>query len=194
MSASTQVTFGVRVPNSGPPASPAAILRVAKEAEDFGFDSAWVHDHITWSDEIHRTHISSGSDDGTGNTTPDFYEALTTIAYLVGQVHRVRLGIACVVAPNRNPIVTAKQLATIDVLSGGRLDVGLGLGSPSTVKSREFEVMGVPKKERGRIADDHIRAMKAIWTDHPATYHGEYVTFDDASICPKPLQKPNPPL
>ncbi len=189
------VTFGVRIPNSGPLASPQSMLRVAREAEDLGFDSVWVHDHITWTDEIHRTHISSGNDEGhAGNPTPDFYEALTSLSFIAGHVQRVRLGIACVVVPNRNPVVTAKQLATLDVLTGGRLDVGVGLGSPSTVKSREFEVMGVNKKERGRIADDYLRAMKTLWADHPATYHGEYVSFDDAAICPKPLQRPNPPL
>ena len=190
-----RISFGIRAPNSGPLATPASMLEVAQEAESLGFDSVWVHDHLTWSDEIHRTHISSGADHGeVGNASPDFYEAMTSLAYLAGQVRSVRLGIACVVVPCRNPLLAAKQIATLDVLCGGRLDIGVGIGSPSTIKSREYEVLGIDRKKRGKIADDHLRAMKAIWTTHPSSYQGEYVRFHDAAICPKPLQKPHPPL
>ena len=195
MSNRNKITFGVRLPNSGPLASPQSMLQVAQEAEALGFDSVWVHDHLTWSDEIHRTHISSGSDDShTGNASPDFFEAMTSLAFIAGQVHKVRLGIACVVVPCRNPLFAAKQIATLDVLCDGRLDIGVGIGSPSTIKSREYEVLGVNRKQRGKIADDHLRAMKTIWTDHPASYDGRFVKFENAEICPKPLQKPNPPL
>ena len=194
MSNQNKITFGVRLPNSGPRASPQSMLQVAQEAEALGFDSIWVHDHLTWSDEIHRTHISSGSDDShTGNASPDFFEAMTSLAFIAGQVHKVRLGIACVVIPCRNPLLAAKQIATLDV-RGGRLDIGVGIGSPSTIKSREYEVLGVNRKQRGKIADDHLRAMKIIWTNHPASYDGQFVKFAGAEICPKPLQKPNPPL
>ncbi|HTN69671.1 MAG TPA: TIGR03619 family F420-dependent LLM class oxidoreductase [Methylomirabilota bacterium] len=195
MSERGRVTFGIRVPNSGPLASPESIVEVAGEAESLGYDSIWVHDHLTWSEEIHRTHISSGSDDSqTGNAGPDFYEAITTLSYLAGLVRSIRLGIACVVVPCRNPLLAAKQLASLDVFCKGRLDIGLGIGSPSTIKSREYEVLGVNKKLRGKIADDHIRAMKAIWTSQPSTYEGQFVSFKDAEICPKPYQKPHPPL
>src|SRR5262245_58763507 len=126
MTTSEKISFGVRIPNSGPLASPTSMLSVAQEAEDLGFDSIWVHDHLTWSDEIHRTHISSGSDDShTGNATPDFYEAMTSLAFVAGQVQKIRLGIACVVVPCRNPHLAAKQIATLDVLCGGRLDIGV---------------------------------------------------------------------
>ena len=195
MSKPHEVNFGIRIPNSGPLASPQSMLQVAHEVESLGFDSVWVHDHLTWSNEIHRTHISSGSDDShTDNPSPDFFEAMTSLAFIAGQVHRVRLGIACVVVPCRNPLLAAKQIATLDVLSGGRLDIGVGIGSPSTIKSREYEVLGIDRKQRGKIADDHLRAMKTIWSDHPASYDGPFVKFEDAEICPKPFQKPNPPL
>ena len=191
----SKITFGIRVPNSGPLASPESIVEVAREAEALGYDSIWVHDHLTWTEEIHRTHISSGADDlKTGNASPDFYEAMTTLAYLAGLVRSVRLGIACLVVPCRNPLIAAKQIASLDVLCNGRLDIGLGIGSPSTLKSREYEVLGINKKLRGKIADDHIRAMRTIWTSQPATYQGEFVSFKDAEICPKPYQKPHPPL
>jgi probable F420-dependent oxidoreductase len=195
MNNSAQISFGVRIPNSGPLASPTSMIATAREAEALGFDSVWVHDHLTWSDEIHRTHISSGSDDSHGgNSAPDFYEAMTSLSFIAGQIPRVRLGIACVVVPCRNPLLAAKQIATLDVLCGGRLDIGVGIGSPSTIKSREYEVLGIDRKQRGKIADDHLRAIKTIWANHPASYTGPFVNFDNAEICPKPLQKPNPPL
>ncbi len=190
-----KATFGLRVPNSGPLASPAAIAETAKAAEALGFDSIWVHDHLTWTEEIHRTHISSGSDEALKtNKNPDFYEAVATLSYLAGLVPSVRLGIACVMLPCRNPIYMAKQTATLDVLSGGRLDLGVGIGSPATLNSREYEVIGVDRRVRGKICDDYIRAMKAVWTSHPSSYEGRFVNFRDAEIFPKPLQKPHPPL
>src|SRR6266576_814050 len=189
------VTFGVRVPNSGPLATVESMVEVAQEAESLGFDSVWVHDHLTWSEEIHRTHIFLGADHShQGNDSPDFYEAMTSLSYLAGLVRLVRLGIACVVVPCRNPLLAAKQIATLDVLCKGRLDIGVGIGSPSTIKSREYEVLGVNRKQRGKIADNHTRAMKAIWTSQPSTYEGQSVSFKDAEICPKPYQKPHPPL
>src|SRR3989338_3242361 len=158
---SQEVTFGIRVPNSGPLASPASIVKVAKEAESLGFDSVWVHDHLTWTEEIHRTHISSGSDEALkANENPDFYEALTTLSYLAGLVDSVRIGIACLMLPCRNPLFIAKQVATLDVLCGGRLDLGVGIGSPATIKSREYEVFGVNRRLRGKICDDYVGAMK----------------------------------
>ena len=183
------------MPNSGPLASPSSMVRVAKAAQSLGYDSVWVHDHLTWTAEIHRTHISSGSEEALKvKQEPDFYEALTSLSYLTGMVNKVRIGIACLVVPCRNPLYAAKQIATLDVLSGGRLDVGVGIGSPATIDSREYEVLGVNRGVRGKICDDYIGAMKPIWTTHPSSYHGSFVTFEDAEIFPKPLQKPYPPL
>ena len=190
----SKVTFGIRVPDSGPLASPESIVQVAREAEWLGYDSIWVHDHLTWTEEIHRTHISSGSENSNAGDSPDFYEAMTTLAYLAGLVRSVRLGIACLVVPCRNPLLAAKQIASLDVFCNGRLDIGLGIGSPSTLKSRQYEVVGVNRKLIGKIADDHIRAMQTIWTSQPSSYEGNFVAFRDAEICPKPRQKPHPPL
>src|SRR5215475_938329 len=97
-SAKSRVSFGVRVPNSGPLASPDSIVQVGREAESLGYDSIWVHDHLTWTEEIHSTHISSGSEDSNTGGSPDFYEAMTTLAYLAGLVRSVRLGVACLVS------------------------------------------------------------------------------------------------
>jgi probable F420-dependent oxidoreductase len=191
----TQVSFGVRVPNSGPLASVENIVRAATEAEALGFDSIFVHDHVVWSSAMHRHHISSGAHEALlDDQTADFYESLTTIGYLAAVTRRVQIGVACLVMPTRNPIYAAKQLATLDHLSGGRVLAGVGLGSKATFESDEFEVFGVPFNKRGRITDEYIEAMKAIWEQPLASYEGEFVSFKDAEIFPKPVQKPGPPL
>lgn len=96
--------------------------------------------------------------------------------------------------PTKNPIYAAKQIATLDVLSGGRLDFGVGIGSPATILSREYEVLGVGKSVRGKIADDYIKAIKTIWMSHPSSHEGPYVTFKNAEIFSNPAQKPHPPI
>ena len=191
----TSVSFGVRVPNSGPLASVDHVSRAATEAESLGFDSIFVHDHVVWSSAMHRHHISSGAHEALlDDQTADFYESITTLAYLAAITHRVQIGVACLVMPTRNPIYAAKQLATLDHLSGGRLLAGVGLGSKATFESDEFEVFGVPFAKRAPMTDEYIEAMKAIWEQPLASYSGRYVSFKDAEIFPKPLQKPGPPL
>jgi len=188
------VEFGVRLPNSGPLASPEAILSSAEKAESLGFDSVWVHDHITWGTEQHRGHLSSGSAEAlTSAQLPNFYESMTTLAVLAGATEKVKLGVAVVILPLRNPVVLAKQAAVLDALSGGRLLLGVAPGAPK-ISEPEFAAVGVDYHKRGRITDDYLRAMQAIWTQPLASYRGEYISFEEAQIFPKPLQKPWPPI
>lgn len=189
----SSISFGVRVPNSGPLSSVANITRAAVEAEEMGFDSIFLHDHVVWSNEMHRHHISSGAHEALDDSqSADFYEALTTIGYLAAKTERVRIGVACLVMPTRNPIYAAKQLATLDHLSGGRLIAGVGLGSKATKESSEFDVFGVPSSARAQMTDEFVEAMRAIWTEPLASYSGRHIEFKDAEIFPKPLQKPGP--
>jgi probable F420-dependent oxidoreductase len=189
------VRFGVRVPNSGPLASIENIVRAAGEAERLGFDSVWVHDHVVWSSEMHRHHISSGAAEALADSQDaDFYEALTMLSYLCAHTRAIALGVACLVMPCRNPIYAAKQLATLDRLSGGRLIAGVGLGSKASMDSNEFDVFGVPTTKRGAMTDDFVQAMQAIWTQPLASYDGRFVSFRDAEVFPKPLQSPHPPI
>lgn len=190
-----EIQFGVRVPNSGPLAAIDNILKTAKEAERMGFDSIWVHDHVVWSSEMHRHHISSGAAEALEETQDaNFYESLTTLAFLAAHTEAIRLGIACLVMPCRNPIYAAKQTATLDQLCNGRLIVGVGLGSKASRESKEFEVFGVPLKARARMTDEHIQAMTNIWEQPLASFHGKYIDFTDAEVFPKPVQKPHPPI
>lgn len=191
----SRISFGVRVPNSGPLASVENIVRAAIEAEALGFDSIFLHDHVVWSSEMHRHHISSGAHEALEeDQTADFYEAMTTMSYLAALTKRVQIGVACLVMPTRNPIYAAKQLATLDHLAQGRLLVGIGLGSKATYSSSEFEVFDVPFENRAKMTDEYVEAMKAIWTQPLASYEGEHISFHDAEIFPKPFQSPHPPI
>lgn len=187
------VSFGIRVPNSGPLTSVENIVQAAIATEEMGYDSVFVHDHVVWSSKMHRHHISSGAHEALmHDQTADFYESLTTLSYLAAVTKRVKLGVMCLVMPTRNPIYAAKQLATLDHLSQGRLLAGVGLGSKASYESDEFAVFGVPFKARARMTDEFVEAMREIWTKPLASYEGKYVSFKDAEIFPKPLQDPLP--
>ena len=187
--------FGIRVPNSGPLSSKENIVKAAQNSEELGFDTIWLHDHVVWSSEMHRHHISSGAAEALDDTQEaNFFECMTTMSYLAAKTKNIQIGVACLVMPLRNPIYAAKQCATLDHLCDGRLLVGVGLGSKATRDSSEFDVFEVPIKGRGNRTDEYIEAMKAIWTQPMASYEGKYLKFDNAEIHPKPVQKPHPPV
>lgn len=187
--------FGIRVPNSGPLSSKENIVKAAQNSEELGFDTIWLHDHVVWSSEMHRHHISSGAAEALDDTQEaNFFECMTTMSYLAAKTKDIQIGVACLVMPLRNPIYAAKQCATLDHLCDGRLLVGVGLGSKATRDSSEFDVFEVPIKGRGNRTDEYIEAMKAIWTQPMASYEGKYLKFDNAEIHPKPVQKPHPPV
>lgn len=188
------VKFGVRLPNSGPLAAVDSILKSAEVAERLGYDSVWVHDHITWGTEQHRGHLSSGSAEALKSAQlPNFYECLTTLATISGRTNTVKLGVAVVILPLRNPVVFAKQTSVIDVLSGGRLLVGVAPGAPK-ITEKEFETVGVDYHKRGKITDEYIQAVKKLWTEPLATYTGKFISFNEVQMFPKPVQKPHPPI
>jgi probable F420-dependent oxidoreductase len=187
--------FGIRVPNSGPLSSKENIVKAAQNSEELGFDTIWLHDHVVWSSEMHRHHISSGATEAiTDAQEANFFECMTTMSYLAAKTKDIQIGVACLVMPLRNPIYAAKQCATLDHLCDGRLLVGVGLGSKATRESSEFDVFEVPIKGRGNRTDEYIEAMKAVWTQPMASYEGKYLKFDNAEIHPKPVQKPHPPV
>jgi probable F420-dependent oxidoreductase len=181
--------FGVRLPNSGPLASKANIVEVADEAERLGFHSIWVHDHILWGSEQHRTHLSAGSAEALDESQkPNFYESITTLSYLAGRTKKLKVGIAVLVLPLRNPLVLAKQLANLDVLSEGRLIVGVAPGAPNITKP-EFDAIGVPYHERGKVTDEYITSIRKLWYENLPSFSGDYVNFTEAQMFPKPTQK-----
>jgi len=181
--------FGVRLPNSGPLANSKNIIQVAEEAERLGFHSVWVHDHILWGTEQHKTHLSAGSAEALDEfQKPNFYESVTTLAYVAGRTSSVKLGIAVLVLPLRNPLVAAKQLANLDIMSGGRLIVGVAPGAPNITR-HEFQAVGVDYENRGKITDEYIAALKKLWNENLPSFSGDYANFSEAQMFPKPIQK-----
>jgi probable F420-dependent oxidoreductase len=170
--------FGLSLPHFRRVASPEAIRRVAQRAEDLGYDGIWVSDHLVVPESAV---VRFGS---------MFYDPLTVLAFAAACTSRVRLGTTVLILPYRNPVVTAKMLATLDVLSGGRVTAGLGVGWTED----EFKALGVSFRERGALSDEYVMAFKALWTqEHPA-FHGHHVRFERIAFEPKPVQKPHMPI
>ena len=194
----TETHFGVRLPVAGPLATPAGIVRAAREADGLGFETVWVHDYICWNRQLDSAHISCGSKEAFlaavegPNYEPRFFESITNLAFLAGITERVRLGVAVLILPYREALVTAKQLACVDVLSGGRLDLGIGQGAAKSTFNTENEVMGVSRATKVRHTREVFEAMREVWSQTPASYHGRFVDFTDAEVYPKPIQRPCP--
>ena len=170
-----------------------AIGRVAQDAEALGYRAVFMRDHIERDLQQHLMHTSTGfCEEGLDPGDPNMFECMTTMGYLAHATRSVEIGVMVLLLAQRNPIVTAKQIATLDAMSGGRILVGIGVGNAD--HRREMELLGVPYGKRGRITDDYIKAMEAIWCNPKSTYHGEYVDFEDLTVYPKPVRKPYPPL
>jgi len=183
--------FGFGVPVQGPFATPDNIVRVAKHGEALGFDYCYVSDHLVIPAGIKSPYPYSKDGSWPRGSIPDYYEAVTLLAFLAAATTRVRLVTNVLIVPYREPIVTAKMLACIDVLSKGRLTLGVGVGW----MKEEFEALGRPPfAERGKVTDEYIRAFKEIWTSDAPRFQGEHVRFADISIAPKPLQDRKPPI
>ena len=185
------VTFGCSLPSQGPLADPEALQTLANRAEDLDFDSVWVSDHIVLPRQV--ASIYPYSPDGVPAFNPDqaYYEPLSVLSFLAGCTHRLRLGTHVLILPYRNPVLTAKILATLDVLSGGRIILGVGVGW----MEEEAQALGFNNfAERGSITNEQIRLFKELWTKEEPEFPGKYYQVSGVGFYPKPLQKPHPPI
>jgi probable F420-dependent oxidoreductase len=185
--------IGCTLPTSGAAADPATVGNLAQTAEELGFDSVWISDHV-----VVPEHISSAypySPDGQFPTLPTqaYLEPLATLGYLAGVTRRVRLGIAVLILPYRHPLLTAKMIATLDNLSCGRIDLGVGVGW----MREEFEALGCPPEvftHRGRASDEQIRILNSVWIEDVVGFDGQFYRFEPIGAHPHPIQDPHPPL
>lgn len=181
--------FGFGAPSRGSQATAENLSALAARGQELGFDIITVSDHVVIPNNIASRYPYS--ENGQFRGAEDYLEQLTTIAYLVGRTSDIRLLTSVLVLPHREPVLTAKMLATIDVLSGGRLIVGCGVGW----MREEFEAIGTPPyEERGAVSDEYVRAFKELWTSDEPAFDGRYTSFSDISFLPKPVQKPHPPI
>lgn len=183
--------FGFGVQTRGPLSTPESLSTLARRGEEMGFDIIGVSDHIVVPKNIASRYPYSESGEFAGRDTGECMEQLTVLSFLAGQTSTARLLTSVLVLPHRNPVHTAKILATVDVLSGGRVNVGCGVGW----MREEFEVLGAPPfDERGAVGDEYISAFKELWTSENPTFDGKYCSFSEVSFLPKPVQKPHPPI
>ena len=177
--------YGIVLPHFGSFAKEEATQRIvaaAEAAEGLGYSTIWVIDHLVLPAKVEGGYAF--------NPLDPFLEPITVLGALALKTTRVKLGTAVLVLPYRHPIYTAKSLATVDVLSGGRLVVGVGAGWMEP----EFNALGVPIAERGSRTNETIDILKALWTEDTPSYAGRHFQFSNIKFVPQPVQKPRPPI
>jgi probable F420-dependent oxidoreductase len=172
------MNFGVWIPNCRHLATPDVLRGTAVRAEQLGYDSVWVSDHVVVP---HANVVNFGE---------TIFDPLVTLAVVAGATSRVRLGTTVLIVPYRNAVVTAKMISSLDALSGGRVVFGVGAGWVAA----ESAMLGVPFAERGAMTDEYLRAMQELWTSGAPSFAGKYTQFSGLVFEPKPLQKPHPPI
>ena len=183
--------FGFGVPSRGPLASLDNIVSLAQQGEGMGFDIVSVSDHIVVPTTIDSIYPYNESGEFVSSASGEYMEQLATISYLAGITSTIKLLTSVMVLPHRSPVLAAKILSTIDVLSRGRLIVGVGVGW----MREEFEAIGAPPyAERGAVGNEYLRAFKELWTSDNPSFEGEYCSFSNIAFAPKPVQQPHPPL
>ena len=186
--------FGFYLPNSGEGAQPDALASIARLGDRLGFYCMVAPDHILMPREVSSVYpysvtgsILAGGNSGAG----EWPEQITTLAYLAGVTEKIRLVTSVMIVPYRNPLLCAKMLATLDMLSKGRLIVGAGVGW----MEEEFKLLDAPPfAERGAATDEYLRAFIELWTADNPSFEGQHVRFSDIIFLPKPAQTPHPPI
>ncbi len=153
-------------------------IEIAKAAENYGIDSIWVSDHVVMPEK----HLGSFSE--------VFYDPFMLLSYIAAETSTIELGTSVIILPYRNPVVVAKMIATLDVLSEGRVIFGVGPGW----MREEYDALSIPYEKRGARTNEYIRAIKELWVNDDPKYKGKFCSFSDIKFYPKPLQKPHPPV
>ena len=198
--------FSVMLPQTNRIASPEALIRAAEMAEALDFHAVSVQDHIVFN----GVWITSGM---RGLDLPgddrNIFEAMETLAFVASRTSRLRLGTSVLIVPNRHPLLLAKQISSLDVLSAGRVIFGAGVGPNRAAAAKPSDQVQLGRHRsnlekaydafgasgsRGPRMDEYIRAMIAIWTEERPSFDGEFVHFDEVDVFPKPIQKPYPPM
>jgi probable F420-dependent oxidoreductase len=170
--------FGVWIPNCRHLATTPIIRGMAARAEQLGYDSVWVSDHVV---------VPNANVERIGAC---IYDPLITLSVIAGATSRVRLGTTVLIVPYRNPVVTAKMVSSLDALSDGRVILGIGAGW----LAEESTALGAPFEERGAMTDEYVAAMQELWTSAAPSFEGKYTKFSALQFEPKPVQKPHPPI
>lgn len=182
--------IGLNLPVATPGLTPALLRELALRAEEAGFAELYLGEHVVLFDR--PTERYPGSDDGEAffDATLPIPDPLVAHAFVAAATSRIRLATGVLLLPQRNPVYTAKHVATLDWLSGGRLDLGIGVGW----SLQEIAACGVPTEHRGARCDEYVAVMKALWTQPLSRHSGRFYELPECRQYPKPVQEPHPPL
>jgi probable F420-dependent oxidoreductase len=180
--------FGIVFANAGPAAQPEHAVGLAQAAERLGYDSLWTVEHVVVP-EAHESQYPYSKDGRMpGGEDVDIPDPLIWLAYVAAATETIRLCTGILILPERNPGVLAKECATLDVLSGGRLTLGIGVGW----LKEEFDALGIPWERRAARTDEYVEVLRAYWSQDVASFSGEFTTFDRAKSFPKPVNRSIP--
>jgi probable F420-dependent oxidoreductase len=186
-----KMQIGFNLPMSGPLAEPGPLTRIAQAGEALGYDFLTLTDHIVLPDRADPGYPYSASGGFYEGAPARRHEQLAAAGFIAAKTERIRLVTAILVVPHRPAVLAAKALSTIDVLSGGRLTVGVGAG---WLKAEFDAVVTTPFAERGAVTDEYLAAFRELWTAAKPKLDGRYVKIDGILFEPKPVQKPHPPI
>jgi len=181
--------YGFYLPTRGPTSKPDDLAALVQQAETLGFHSVMIADHVIFPTQVDSKYpyTVSGAFPGDG----DALEQLTLMAFIAAKTEKLRLVTSVMILPQRNPVVTAKMLATVDVLSKGRVTVGVGVGW----MAEEFAALNAPDfAKRGAVSDEYLEIFAKLWTGEPVSHNGTSYQFDEVSCQPAPVQRPGPPI
>src|SRR5258705_3069334 len=192
--------FGLFAINMGPCSDPVTAVRVAQAAEAAGFESVWTGEPIVLPDldpQVPASPVPSGIGHQSRRRLAQhldpkspLLDPAVSLAFVAAHTQRVKLGTGIIILPQRNPLVLAKELASVDVVSRGRLIFGLGVG----YLKAEFDALGIPFTHKGERSIEYLQAMLAIWTQDKPEYHGRFFSFRGVQAWPRPAQSPHPPI
>ncbi|MDA0769245.1 MAG: TIGR03619 family F420-dependent LLM class oxidoreductase [Chloroflexi bacterium] len=169
---------GVNLINFGPGATPESLRSWLDLSEALGYHLIMTSDHIAITPDVQ------------GRYPAPFYEPISLLGWMAGVTTKIEIGTTVIIVPYRNPVETARALANVDQLSGGRLIFGVGIGWAQG----EFDVLKVPFKQRGAITNEYLEAIKLLWTQDVASYQGKHISFEDIHTAPRPVRSPHPPI
>ncbi len=186
--------YGFYLPSGGPAAQPDALASIARQGDKLGFFCMVMPDHVVQPNSVESQYPYSLTGDlhkAHESAVVERLEQVTTLAFLAGITEQIKLVTSVMIIPYRNPMLTAKMLSTLDMLSKGRLILGAGVGW----MEEEFELLNAePFAERGAVTNEYLKAFIELWTSDNPTFEGKYVNFSDITFLPKPVQKPYPPI
>ena len=174
--------FAIAFANTGPAVDPKSAIEFAQAAERGGFESLWTVEHVVVPANYESPYPYDKSGRMPGKEDSPIPDPIVWLSYIASVTTTLKLGTGVMILPQRNPVVFAKETATLDYMSGGRLLLGVGVGW----LREEFDAIGIPFNERGVRTDDTIAAMRALWSEDQATYHSDFINFDNCMVRPQP--------